>query len=113
VRLIELVEAKKLDNPTLQLRISNELNERLERVVTMYGLTRGDIVRMALAQYVGQITGAMDQMAKNSQTQAESLDVGKMMEMMIPKMIEAFKEGEVVPAHVEQGRTAPSEAHHE
>jgi len=89
LELIQLVDAKKIENPTLQLRISPELNERLERVVTMYGLTRGDIVRMALAQYVGQITGAIDQMAKSAEAQAESLDYEKLAKAIGPMIIES------------------------
>ena len=102
-----MANVKDQRNPSLMIRISPELNDRLDRVAEMYGVTRGEVARMAIGQYVGQVTGALDQMMMNSKAQAQALDVEKMMEAMIPKMIEAFKDGEGVPAHVEQGRTAP------
>lgn len=102
-----MVVVKKIDNPTLSIRVSPDMNDRIDRVADMFGVTRGEIARIAIGQYVGQITGALDQMAKTTQAQAQSIDFDKMMEMMIPRMIEAFKEGEVVPAHVEQGRNDP------
>jgi len=67
-----MADQKNLTNPTLQLRLSPELNERLERVVSMYGITRGEVARIALAQYVGGITGTLDQMAKTSQATSSS-----------------------------------------
>lgn len=80
-------DVKDLRNPTLQIRISPELNERLERVVSMYGISRGEVARIAIAQYCGQITGAMDQMAKS-----QTVDYEKLVDAMIPKLIEAEKQ---------------------
>lgn len=104
---------KDITNPMLQIRMSPEMSERLDRVADMYGITRGEVARFAIGQHVGQVTGALDQMAKNSQVQAQSMNLEKMIEIMMPQMLEAFKEGEGVPAHVEQGRTAPTVSNNE
>lgn len=82
-------------NPVLQLRISPELEERLNRVAVMYGVSRGEIARIAIAQYCGQITGVMDQMV-NKVVSEQKFDVEKMIELMMPKMVESFKEIEKV-----------------
>ena len=74
-------------NPMLQIRISPELEERLNRVSSMFGVTKGEVARMAIGQYVGQITGTMDQVVKN-----QSVDYEKLVEVMIPKLIESQKE---------------------
>jgi len=92
--LVKAKEVKRIDNPSLTIRISPEMSERLDRVADMYGVTRGEVARMAIGQYVGQITGALDQMVKNSQAQAQSIDMEKMLESMIPKMMESFGMGD-------------------
>lgn len=79
--------AKSDNNPVLQIRISHELDDRLNRVAEMYGVSRGEIARIAIAQYCGQVTGALDQMAKN-----QMVDYEKLVEAMMPKLIEAEKE---------------------
>jgi predicted transcriptional regulator len=89
-----MADVKDIRNPSLMIRISPDMNDRLDRVAEMYGVTRGEVARIAIGQYVGQITGAIDQMVKTSQAQSQALDVEKMIEAMIPKMIEAFSEGE-------------------
>lgn len=77
---------KKIENPVLQLRISHDLDSRLNRVADMYGVSRGEIARIAIAQYVGQVTGALDQMAKNN-----VVDYEKLGDVMMAKLIEAEK----------------------
>lgn len=86
-----MADVKDIRNPSLIIRISPDMNDRLERVAEMYGVTRGEIARIAIGQYVGQITGAIDQMVKTSQAQSQALDVEKLIEAMLPKMIEAFQ----------------------
>lgn len=76
-------------NPVLQLRISPELEERLNRVAVMYGVSRGEVARIAIAQYCGQITGSLDAMTSKVASQ-QKVDMEKLMESMIPKMMEAF-----------------------
>lgn len=77
---------KKIENPILQIRVSHDLEARLNRVADIYGVSRNEIARIAIAQYVGQVTGALDQMAKN-----QSIDYEKLVEVMMPKLIEAEK----------------------
>lgn len=85
-----MAESKPIYNPSMTIRMSPEMSERLERVASMYGVTRGEVARMAIGQYVGQITGAMDQMAKN-----QVVDYEKLVDVMIPKLIEAEKKFEI------------------
>lgn len=82
-------------NPLLQIRISPELLERLEKVADMYGVTRGEVARMAIGQYVGQVMGLMDRMAeKVGEKAGQQFDVEKMIEIMLPKLME-YERGEV------------------
>lgn len=82
-----MVEKKKIENPVLQIRVSHELEDRLNRVAVMYGVSRNEIARIAIAQYVGQVTGALDQMVSN-----QTLDYEKLVDAMLPKLIEAEKQ---------------------
>lgn len=91
----------------LSIRISPELEDRLNRVADMYGVNKNEVARIAIGQYVGQVTGLLDGMIKKTTESMVQPDMNKMLEAMIPKMIEAFGGGEVVPANVEHGRTAP------
>lgn len=84
------VDKENYRNPMLQIRISPDMSDRLDRVAEMYGVTRGEIARIAIGQYVGQITGALDQIVKTTEAQARTVDLDKMFEAMIPRMIEAF-----------------------
>lgn len=77
---------KKMENPLWTIRVSHDLDDRVSRVADMYGLTKNDVIRVAVAQYCGQITGALDQMAKN-----QMIDYEKLVEVMMPKLIEAEK----------------------
>lgn len=72
-------------NPALQIRISPELNDRLTRVADMYGVSKGEIARIAIGQYVGQITGTIDAITKRS---SEQFDIRKLAEIMVPLMME-------------------------
>ena len=91
---MRMSDIKDLRNPTLQLRLSPELNERLERVVSMYGVTRGEIARMALAQYVGQITGSIDQMIKSAEVQSQSIDYEKLAKILGPMIVDSVAKSE-------------------
>lgn len=82
--MAEKKKIKDFRNPTLQIRISPELDERLSEVSSMYGVTKQEIARIAIGQYVGQITGAIDRMSK-----ASKVDYEKLVDLMIPKLIEA------------------------
>lgn len=78
-------------NPLLQIRVSPELLERLEKVADMYGVTKGEIARMAIGQYVGQVMGLMDRMSEKAVSSMQQFDMEKMVEIMLPKLIEAEK----------------------
>lgn len=82
--MTEKNKTKDYRNPMLQIRISPELDERLTEVSSMYGVTRQEVARIAIGQYVGQVTGAIERMTKSN-----SVDYEKLVNLMIPKLIEA------------------------
>lgn len=88
---MRLKEDLRTYNPALQIRITHDMNTRLDRVADMFGVTRGEIARMAIGQYVGQITGTLDQITKSTEEQAKSFDIERMVDLLVPKLIEAQK----------------------
>jgi predicted transcriptional regulator len=80
-------ESKKKDyrNPMLAIRISPEMDERLNQVSSLYGVSKNEIARIAIGQYVGNITGTLDSI---SRAQA-NVDYEKLLSIMIPKLLEA------------------------
>ena len=78
-----MTNVKDQRNPSLMIRISPELNDRLDRVAEMYGVTRGEVARMAIGQYVGQVTGGMG--AK------EPIDYERIADLMVCELIEGLK----------------------
>lgn len=79
---------KEYRNPMLQIRISPDLEQRLNRVADMYGVTKGEIARMAIGQYVGQVTGSIDSMAERVAGQTQAVDWDKVVQTVLPKLIE-------------------------
>ena len=83
-----MAKEKEFRNPLLQIRISPELELRLNRVADMYGVTKGEISRMVIGQYVGQVLGTMDTMAEKLSTKAvQEFDMEKMLSVMMPMMM--------------------------
>lgn len=81
--------AEDVRNPMLQFRVSPDLYDRLVRVADMYGVTKNDIARMAIGQYCGQVTGAIDAMSER--IVGKTPDIEKMVEVMVPRFIEGMK----------------------
>lgn len=84
--------SNEISNPVLQLRVSADLYERLSRVAEMYGLSKNEVARVAIGQYVGQVTGAIEAISNKA---VLAPDMEKMIELMVPKMIDAAKHGEL------------------
>lgn len=99
-----MVKEREFQNPMLQIRVSPELEQRLNRVADIYGVTRNEVARMAIGQYVGQITGAIDSAINKMTDSMMNIDMEKafgsmlpqMMDKMIPLLMEADKQNKEV-----------------
>lgn len=49
-------------NPMWQVRVSPELDAKVEAIAEMMGLGKMEVIRFAVAQYAGTILGTMDRM---------------------------------------------------
>lgn len=82
-----------IDNPLLSFRISTEMYERLTSVSEMYGVSRNEVARIAIGQYVGQVTGALNKISEGFEKSMP--DMEKMANLIFPMMVEASKKGEL------------------
>lgn len=83
-------------NPMWQVRVSPDLDLKLTKVAELMSLGKPEIIRFAVAQYVGAITGSMDKFENmlNHQVAPESKHFAKQITVdeMIRKGIEKAKQ---------------------